>query len=67
MAMGWKMDVWKVEVFTYGDLETQTHSPDCNGYPTARCGKCCGARSSSGKRDKAPKKLLFDEFEISDA
>ena len=39
----------------------------CNEYPTASVGKCVGARSSSGKREIAPKKLLFDEFKILDA
>jgi hypothetical protein len=30
-------------------------SPDRNGYPTASDGKCFGARSMSGERDKANK------------
>ncbi|WP_165570228.1 hypothetical protein [Chryseobacterium sp. FH1] len=38
------MDVWRVEVYIYGDLETQTHSPDCNGI------LFCGGDGNSRKR-----------------
>lgn len=37
-------------------IEVETHSPDCSGYPTASLVKSFGARSNSGKREKAPKK-----------
>lgn len=32
------------------------NSPDCSDYPAAKVGKSVGARSNSGKQEKAPKK-----------
>ena len=43
------MEFWMGKFLkTNVEKNLETHSPDSNGYPTARAGKSLGARSNSG-------------------